>query len=398
MRTVVQEIKSINHIEFDVHFNTSFKTLVYNKILKLSGSSKKYLETGVLNSYYNEDSGIIARSIHQIYEIIIAPFTIVAGTYQLYSEIGFLGIVAPLVIVLTLITQSFRMKQVKGLEKENSQLADKKSKIINEYISGMKILKYYGWETISEEKILGIRKDQEVLHNRIHRNYEIGSQFIHNIPGLYILLVFIYLSFTDCPLSLTKFLVINAIIDVLKNPFSQIYWNINDFTKIKISLTKMGNFLLSEEKAEEPAETEVEEGEVMMQGCKFQYENMRVREEENKRKVLTEKLAKHYEEKEKKSEDLLNLEEEIPTALEIEELKIEKGELAGIVGKVGSGKSTLIAGILGEVHRSEGVCFSNGRIAYCPQIAWLKNSSIKENIVFGSAFDEERYLDVLKRC
>ena len=228
-----------------MHFNTSFKTIVYNKILKLSGSSKKYLETGVLNSYYNEDSGIISRSIHQIYEIVIAPFTIMAGTYQLYNEIGFLGIIAPLVIVLTLITQSFRMKQVKGLEKENSKLADKKSKIINAYISGMKILKYYGWETISEEKILGIRKDQEVLHNRIHKHYEIGSQFIHSIPGLYILLVFIYLSFTDYPLSLTKFLVINAIIDVLKHPFSQIYWNINDFTKIKISLTKMGNFLLS---------------------------------------------------------------------------------------------------------------------------------------------------------
>ena len=74
----------------------------------------------------------------------------------------------------------------------------------------------------------------------------------------------------------------------------------------------------------------------MMQDCKFQYENIRVREEENKRKVLTEKLAKHYEQKEEKSEDLLNLEEEIPTVLEIEELKIERGELAGIVGKVGS--------------------------------------------------------------
>ena len=92
------------------------------------------------------------------------------------------------------------------------------------------------------------------------------------------------------------------------------------------------------------------------------------------------------------------MEEEIPTVLEIEELKIERGELAGIVGKVGSGKSTLISGILGEVNKSEGVCFSNGRIAYCPQIAWLKNSSIKENIVFGSEYDEERYLDVLKRC
>ena len=289
-------------------FNNSIKSLIYNKILRLSASSKKYLETGVLNSYYNEDSGIISRSIHQIYSIVLAPFSIVAGTYQLYSEIGFLGLIAPVVIVLTLVTQSFRMKQVKGLEKQNSKLSDKKSKVVNEYISGMKILKYYGWEKIAEEKILGIRKDQEVLHNRIHKHYELGSQFIHGVPSLYILLVFIYLSFTDAPLSLTKFLVVNAIIQILKRPFEEIYWNINDYTKIKISLTKLGNFLTSEEKEERQYENEVEEGEVLMQGCKFQYENKRVREEENKRKALSEKLTKHYSEsqEEEKAEELLN--------------------------------------------------------------------------------------------
>ena len=49
-----------------------------------------------------------------------------------------------------------------------------------------------------------------------------------------------------------------------------------------------------------------------MQGCKFQYENRRVREEENRRRLLTEDLTDPGE-----GEDLLNLEEEIPTVLEV---------------------------------------------------------------------------------
>lgn len=47
-----------------------------------------------------------------------------------------------------------------------------------------------------------------------------------------------------------------------------------------------------------------------------------------------------------KKDELLNLDEEIPTVLQVNELKVEKGELVGVVGKVGSGKSTLISAIL----------------------------------------------------
>ena len=47
---------------------------------------------------------------------------------------------------------------------------------------------------------------------------------------------------------------------------------------------------------------------------------------------------------------------------------------------------------------SEGICFTEGKIAYCPQTAWLKNASIHENILFGEEYDEDRYDEVLHRC
>lgn len=156
-----------------------------------------------------------------------------------------------MVILVTLFSQKFRTKKAKLLEKENSKLSDKKSKVINEYISGMKVLKYYGWEKIAQEKILSIRKEQEKLQNYIHKQYYIGGIFMNNIPNLYILFVFICFSLMDSSLTLTKFLVIQSIINILRSSFTELYWNLNDFTKIKISLTKIGNFLDSEEKKEE---------------------------------------------------------------------------------------------------------------------------------------------------
>ena len=73
-------------------------------------------------------------------------------------------------------------------------MSDKKSKLVNEYVSGMKILKYYGWEKIAKEKILGIRNEEKNIHNDIHKHYEIGNTLISGIPNFFLVVVFIYLS------------------------------------------------------------------------------------------------------------------------------------------------------------------------------------------------------------
>ena len=53
LRTSLREINSLQKIEVDLRFRTSIKALVYGKVLKLSSASRKYLEGGVLHSYYN---------------------------------------------------------------------------------------------------------------------------------------------------------------------------------------------------------------------------------------------------------------------------------------------------------------------------------------------------------
>ena len=38
------------------------------------------------------------------------------------------------------------------------------------------------------------------------------------------------------------------------------------------------------------------------------------------------------------------------------------------------------------------------KIAYTPQEAWIQNSTLRENILFSEAFDENRYRTVIERC
>ncbi|XP_070119026.1 ATP-binding cassette sub-family C member 11 isoform X4 [Equus przewalskii] len=75
-----------------------------------------------------------------------------------------------------------------------------------------------------------------------------------------------------------------------------------------------------------------------------------------------------------------------------------KGTMLGICGNSGSGKSSLLSAILGEMHLQEGLVGVHGSLAYVPQQPWMIGASIRENILMGVQYDKARYLQVLHCC
>ena len=79
-------------------------------------------------------------------------------------------------------------------------------------------------------------------------------------------------------------------------------------------------------------------------------------------------------------------------------LEVREGELLAVVGATGVGKSSLCAAMLGEMVRVSGSLSGSvvgGVIAYAAQSAWILNATVKENILFGEAWDAERYARVV---
>lgn len=78
---------------------------------------------------------------------------------------------------------------------------------------------------------------------------------------------------------------------------------------------------------------------------------------------------------------------------------VKRGELCAIVGSVGSGKSSLLLGAIGEMHKVSGdVTWGAKRIAYCAQSAWIQNATLRDNILFGQPWDEARYWECIERA
>ncbi len=79
-------------------------------------------------------------------------------------------------------------------------------------------------------------------------------------------------------------------------------------------------------------------------------------------------------------------------------LKIHQGSLVALVGTVGSGKSSILAALLGEMSKTDGQVHVSGTIAYVPQTAWILNATLKDNILFGRDFNQKLYEQVIEAC
>ncbi|KAJ9087834.1 hypothetical protein DSO57_1029153 [Entomophthora muscae] len=89
--------------------------------------------------------------------------------------------------------------------------------------------------------------------------------------------------------------------------------------------------------------------------------------------------------------------DDVPTLNNLN-LKIKRGELFGVVGRVGSGKSSFISAILGDMNKLDGNVAVRGKVAYVPQQPWIINATVQDNITFGHRFDPEFYEETISAC
>ena len=81
-------------------------------------------------------------------------------------------------------------------------------------------------------------------------------------------------------------------------------------------------------------------------------------------------------------------------------LNIKRGKLTAIVGQVGSGKSSLLQAMLGEMEVRNGSINTakDMKIAYVAQLAWIQNLTLRDNILFDQSFNRRKYSEAIENC
>lgn len=362
-------------------------SLIYRKALKLSSSALGNTSVGkVVNLLSNDVSrfDIVSVFLHSMW---LAPLlTIVVGVL-LFQEVGYPGLIGMLVIAIVTPIQSFTGKLASRFRLQTALRTDERVRLMDEIINGINVIKLYAWEKSFKKLILFAReKELKVIRKSSYvRALFMTFMLFTTRSALYCTMMSIVVLGED--LTAAKVFVISAYYQTISNVMSQMFVRgIAEIAEAFVATRRLQNFLEYEEKEVNLSEKienhkESDEAVLVMNSVCCRWKTV----EESMRPNL-------------KIENGDVKDNEFKLTLSDISLKIERGKLIGVVGHVGSGKSSLLQTILRELPIKSGEMFIHGKLSFAPQEAWVFSGSIKQNIVFGSEMNKHRYDHVVNAC
>lgn len=362
--------------------------LLYSKLLKLSASAKQSNIHGTLMNLIGSDISRIWDMIWNIQFFWLTPSLTLICFGTVAYILGFYPAITGFAVMFVIVPlSSLVSKKIRALGEEQVKLTDTRVHVTNEIFHSMKTVKVYALEDHLAKKADEARKS-EVDAIRRQQLWRAFSEAINHgtIPMMTLasIMTFILRGGTLTPsTAFSLFTVYGA----LYWPFFMIVRVISSTIEFLVSVRRLQTFL---ELPEKPGlrsvplpegEPPLENGEIRLKDVSFEWEALNI---DDFGSVDAQNLGL----------DCGLIEPHINNIT----LAVAPGTLTCIIGPVGSGKSSLLSALLGEMKQLTGSVHLLGSVAYAPQVPSLIHETVRENILFGKEFDEERYAQTIETC
>nr|NP_001303319.1 Multidrug-Resistance like protein 1, isoform R [Drosophila melanogaster]ALI30205.1 Multidrug-Resistance like protein 1, isoform R [Drosophila melanogaster] len=346
-----------------LRIRTALINAIYRKALRISNSTKKESTVGEIVNLMAVDAQRFMELTTYLNMIWSAPLQIGLALYFLWQQLG-PSVLAGLAVMIILIpVNGVIASRIKTYQIRQMKYKDERVKLMNEVLSGIKVLKLYAWEPSFEKQVLDIR-DKEIATLRSTAYLNAGTSFLWSCaPFLVSLVTFATYVLIDenNVLDATKTFVSLSLFNILRFPLTMLPMLITNLVQTQVSVNRINKFLNSEEldpnsvlhDSSKPHPMSIENGEFSW-GDEITLRNINI--------------------------------------------EVKKGSLVALVGTVGSGKSSVVQAFLGEMEKLAGVVNTVGKLAYVPQQAWIQNATVRDNILFGQTYDRKRYNKVIDAC
>ncbi|UJR38757.1 hypothetical protein I4U23_031422 [Adineta vaga] len=356
-------------------FRAAITGLVYRKSLKLSNSSKQATTTGEIINLMTIDASRFNDIGSEIHHIWSSPVMIILSIYLLYRQMQLAIIPGVTLLLLMISINLFLQKIQKKFTVQQMILKDQRIQMTNEILNGIKVLKLYAWETTFIRSVTHIR-EKELRYIRYKSILSAISNVLSTFTPILVCIVTFatyVLSSNTNVLTAEKAFVSLALFNLLQTPLAKFPTTINSIVEASVSDQRIQKFLNYEE-IDVDAVNKLSSG---PDTSKFSDGNS----------VKIEDGSFHWSN---------HIDDQL--VLKNINLKIRHGSLVALVGKVSSGKSSILATLLGEMTKVNGRVTISGNLAYVPQTAWIMNTTLKKNILFGRDFDQKRYDRIIEAC
>lgn len=361
--------------DLGMKIKTSLTSIIYNKSLVLSNETKQESSTGDIVNLMSVDVQRLQDLVQNLQIIWSGPFQIILCLLSLHNLLGRAMWAGVGIMLIMIPLNGVIAKYQKKLQKRQMKNKDERSRLISEILNNIKSLKLYGWEHPYLGKLSHVRNEKELRNLKKMGVFGAVSVFTWNLaPFLVSCSTFsVFLLFEKDKTLLTDIVFpALALFNLLSFPLSVVPMVITNIVEAQVALSRLTKFLTSSEIQTDavikaPRVNKLGEVAVSVKNGTFLWSKNK---NDDNYKVALSQIS----------------------------FESRKGNLDCIVGKVGSGKSSLIQAFLGDLYKLDGDVRLYGKVAYVSQVPWIVNGTVKENILFGHKYDAEFYQHVLKAC
>ncbi|KAJ3109759.1 hypothetical protein HK100_003234, partial [Physocladia obscura] len=377
---------------FGMSVRATLTGAIYRKSLRLSGASRQRFNPGHITNIISTDLIRTELFIWMFHFQWTSPTQIVVIVALLLHIIGVSALAGVGLLLCMIPLQIWIIKLLVNLRRKNAKTTDQRIRLTSETLSSIRVI---NWEDSFLERIFKIREEElkAVISGNIIRGYITASGFA--IPVLASVITFLVYSVISPEFDSTVVFTALALFNVLRNPLNWLPQMVGAWADTRVAIGRIQALLMSEENEFEPTVDSAAEYSVFVEDGDFMWD---LSEQEVSGKAVKDSGFVVSDE----NTDTITTDEPAYERIALKgiNLKIPKGKLVAIVGSVGSGKSSLLSALVGQlrpVNENARVVFS-GSMGLAAQIPWIMNASLKDNILFGLPFDQKQYDKAVRVC
>ncbi|PRT53727.1 Oligomycin resistance ATP-dependent permease YOR1 [Wickerhamiella sorbophila] len=410
---------------------TTLILAIYSKMTRLSPRGRQQFPSSKIASLITTDTNRIFMATRWTCLVIMVVPAFFSILGLLVHNIGVAALAGCCLVFVGVVVNVFMSRLITSFRRRSLPFADKRISLVRETIENMRIVKFYGWENSFVEMISKARKKEAGFLKLLGLVEGLTDSILTSAPTFAGVLAFGLRTVLGKALnpaqtfpSLTLF--------QLFIPYSMMFSaGLTAHADAWASVVRLEEFFKANEDPSYVEQTDLDKTAIVIENGRFKWDVELPTEKEKKKtrrrmRYMRWKIRQTdetivppapaavgtatggHDESEKYfvgngdgdgdgEADLTRAgAKKFPGLLDIN-LEVAKGELIMVVGPIGSGKSTLLSSILGLSTKTQGTVKVDGVVSSVMSM-WSKNDTIRNNILFGSAYDADKYAKVVHVC
>ncbi|XP_062382896.1 ATP-binding cassette sub-family C member 12-like [Sardina pilchardus] len=354
----------------------ALSTLVFRKIINMR------IITSVS---VGEVINVLTKDSHRMFDAVVwgplllfgVPVSILLTIFYSCYALGYTALIGISVYLVSISAQFWVNRVINMFRSEVAVVTDSRVHIMNEVLTYIKLIKMYAWEESFQKKIADVRKEERSLLQRAGYLQSVNNDNTTIVPSLATILMFVIHTHFGLPLDSSMAFTIIATFNSMNFFLGLLPLIVKSIAEAFVSLARLRKLLLQQNPESYLTQRKGLGAALVVENASFSWTSPDSSPETTHENTHTS--------------------ENKPTLRNIS-FTLPKGNLLGVCGNVGCGKTSLISSLLEQMHLLKGSVMVDGAFAYVSQQAWIFHGSVKDNILMGEPFNQQRYSEVITSC